>query len=53
MVSCHYILNETEAEEEGVKVVLNTKLELYINGDYKFLFKLIGRLGCCGGYCLY
>jgi hypothetical protein len=50
-LSLHF--DETEAEEEGVKVVLNTKLELYINSDYKFLFMMAGWSGYCGGYCLY
>jgi hypothetical protein len=45
--------DETEAEEEGVKVVLKTKLELYINGNYKFLFMMAGRSGYCGDYCFY
>ncbi len=46
--------DETEAEEQGGEVVLlNTKLELYVNGDYKFLFMMAGRSGYCGGYCLY
>jgi hypothetical protein len=25
----------TGADEQGAEVVLNTKLELYVNGDYK------------------
>jgi hypothetical protein len=45
--------DETGADEQGVKVVLNTKLELYVNGDYKFLFMMAGRSGYCGGYYLY
>jgi hypothetical protein len=45
--------DETGAKEQGVKIEMNTKLELYINGDYKFLFMMAGRLGYCGGYCLY
>jgi hypothetical protein len=46
-------IGETGAHEQGVGVVLNTKLELYINGDYKYLFMMAGRSGYCGGYCLY
>ncbi len=50
-LSLHF--DETDAEEQGVELVLKTKLELYINGDYKFLFMMAGRSGYCGGYCLY
>ncbi len=46
-------IGETGAHEQGVGVVLNTKLELYINGDYKYLFMMAGRSGYCGGYSLY
>jgi hypothetical protein len=45
--------DKIEAEEQGVEVIANTKLKLYINGDYKFLFMMAGRSGFCGGYCLY
>jgi hypothetical protein len=45
--------DETGADEQGVEVVLNTKLVLYVNGDYSFLFMMAGRLGYCAGYCLY
>jgi hypothetical protein len=31
MANCHYIFDKTEADEQGVEVVLNMKLELYIN----------------------
>jgi hypothetical protein len=50
-LSLHF--DETGAEEQGLEVVLNTKLELYVNGNYKFLFMMAGRSGYCGGYCLY
>jgi hypothetical protein len=40
-VSLH--LDETGADEQGVEVVLKTKLQLYVNGDYKFLFMMAGR----------
>jgi hypothetical protein len=50
-LSLHF--DETDAEEQGVELVLKTKLELYINGDYKFLFMMAGRSGYCGDYCLY
>ncbi len=50
-LSLHF--DETDAEEQGVELVLKTKLELYINGDYKFLFMMAGRSGYCGGYGLY
>jgi hypothetical protein len=50
-LSLHF--DETGADEQGVEVVLNTKLELYVNGDYKFLFMMAGWSGYCGGYCLY
>jgi hypothetical protein len=50
-LSLHF--DETGAGEQGVDVVLNTKLELYVNGNYKFLFMMAGRSGYCGGYCLY
>jgi hypothetical protein len=54
-VDCKLLLrfDEMEAEEEEVKVILNTKLELYINGDYKFLFMMAGQSGYCGDYGLY
>ena len=54
MVNCCFIFDvvKTEAKEQGVKVVVNTKLELYINGKYKFLFMMARRLGYCVGYCL-
>jgi hypothetical protein len=45
--------DETGADEQGVKVVLNMKLDLYVNGHYKFIFMMAGRSGYCGGYCLY
>jgi hypothetical protein len=45
--------DEAGAKEQGLKVVLNTKLELYVNGNYKFLFMMAGRSGYCSGYCLY
>jgi hypothetical protein len=45
--------DEMEAKEEGVEVLLKTKLELYTNGDYKFLFMMAGRSGYCSDYCLY
>jgi hypothetical protein len=44
---------EAEAKDQEVEVVLKTKLKLYINGDYKFLFMMAGRSGYCGDYCLY
>jgi hypothetical protein len=50
-LSLHF--DETGADQQGVVVVLNTNLELHINGDYKFIFMMAGRSGCCGGYCLY
>jgi hypothetical protein len=45
--------DEIGADEQGVEVVLNTKLDLYVNGDYKFIFMMAGWSGYCGGYCLY
>jgi hypothetical protein len=45
--------DETGAKEQGLKVVLDTKVKLYVNGDYKFLFMMAGRSGYCSGYCLY
>ena len=47
----HFDVDKTEAKEQGVKVVLNMKLELYINGNYNFLFMMAGRSGYCGDYC--
>jgi hypothetical protein len=44
---------EAEDEDQELEVVLKTKLELYINGNYKFLFMMAGRSGYCGDYCLY
>jgi hypothetical protein len=50
-LSLHF--DETGAKEQGLEVVLNTRLELYLNGNYKFLFTMAGRPGYCGGNCLY
>jgi hypothetical protein len=47
-------LHFEEAElEEGAEVLVDTTLELHINGDYKFLFMMAGRCGYCGSHCLY
>jgi hypothetical protein len=37
----------------GAQVLLETTVELHINGDYKYLFMMAGRSGYCGDYCLY
>jgi hypothetical protein len=47
-------LHFEEAEAEvGAEVLVHTRLELHINGDYKYLFMMAGRCGYCGGHCLY
>ena len=42
---------ETEVQV-GAEVLVDTRLELHINGDYKYLFMMAGRCGYCGGHCL-
>jgi hypothetical protein len=47
-------LHFEEAEVEvGAEVLVDTMLELHINGNYKFLFMMAGRCGYCGAHCLY
>jgi hypothetical protein len=47
-------LHFEEAEvEAGAEVLANTMLAFFlINGDFKHLFMMAGRCGCCGRHCL-
>ncbi len=49
-LSLHF---DDEAAAEGTQVIVNSTLELYLMGDRKFLFMMVGRSGYCGGYCMY
>jgi hypothetical protein len=49
-LSLHF---DDAAAAEGTQVIVNSTLELYLMGDWKFLFMMVGRSGYCGGYCMY
>jgi hypothetical protein len=43
---------DTEASED-TRVVTSSVVQLYLVGDWKFLFMMLGRSGYCGNYCMY
>jgi hypothetical protein len=49
-LSLHF---DDTAAAEGSQVIVDSTLELYLMGNWKFLFMMVGRSGYCGGYCMY
>jgi hypothetical protein len=50
-LSLHF--DDAVAAAEGTQVIVDSTLELYLMGDWKFLFMMVGRSGYCGSYCMY